>query len=102
MRGEVLPADEQPLRDDIGDIEDGAQPVVLKARQVDVLLHARQARVAQIAAVEHGEHVEEEDERDQAVVELADDGRFFLRGGRDEVGGGFFGVHVAEVAVLDV
>lgn len=83
MRRELLPPDQRPLAEDVGDVEDGAEEVVALAGDVDVLLHAGEAGVAEVAAVEHGEAVEDEDEGEEAAVEFADDLLLF-GGGRGE------------------
>ena len=63
-------------------VEARPEPIVAEGAQVDILGEASQLRVAEIRPVQHRERVEDEDEGQEAVVEFADDGRFFVGRGR--------------------
>lgn len=40
VRGDDFPHEREPLEDDVGDVEDGQQPLVLAARELEFRLHA--------------------------------------------------------------
>ena len=79
MRRNDLPHQRLPLEEDVSDVEDGEQPLVIVALEVQVRFHPRDLGVADVGTVEEGEDVERCDEADDAEVHFADDAGFDVR-----------------------
>ena len=55
MRRQHLPHDDEELEEDVGDVEDGEEPAVLRPVDPQVVFHARDARIADVGPVQEGQ-----------------------------------------------
>ena len=57
MRREDLPEEEGEFKDDIGDVEDGQQPLISCRSDLEVFLHPGNDGITDVSTVESIEHV---------------------------------------------
>lgn len=82
VRRHNLPKDGGPLKDDVGDVKDGQQPLVVGVVEAELLAHAGGLGIANVGAVEEGEQIADKHECHEDAVHFAQQALF---GGRVDV-----------------
>lgn len=74
----MAPAHQCPLRADVSDVEDGAQPIVSPTTQVNSLFQTSELRVAEIESIENSQTLKYPYKWEKAIVEFPMDSVLFL------------------------